>query len=146
MGIHRCALETPVTFTRDNGESSGSPCVRIYACWSRLGPHICLTRGPTNGGSPPLAIVVCSLLLSSLFRTRLNLFVCPASSAKPSSPFSNDQAAQAFHQPSQSASAFEARTETVTIPLFSGHFPLQYPSIHPSLECSRTPDPAGEVM
>jgi hypothetical protein len=116
---------TPVTFTRDRVGSSGNPCVRIYACWSRQGPPICLARGSANGGGPPLAIVVCSSLLLPLFRTTLNSFICPASSAKHSLPFSNDQAARAFHQPSHSASAVDARTEskvditiveTVTIP------------------------------
>jgi hypothetical protein len=66
-------LATPVTFTRNGGESSGSPCVCIYACWSRLGPPICLGRGPANGAGPPLAIVLCSLLLLSLFRTNIEL-------------------------------------------------------------------------
>lgn len=84
----------------------------------------------------------------------LNSSVYSASSAKPSSPFINNRAPQAFHQPSHSASvsAVEARTESktgitivenVTTPqpsLISGHSPPQHPSIHPSCERARTPD------
>jgi hypothetical protein len=85
-----------------------------------------------------------------------NSFVYSAPSAKSSSPLTNDRTHQAFHQPSHSASAVEARTksndditmvETVTTPepsFFSVHSPSQHQPIHPSLERSRTPDPPGE--
>ena len=88
----------------------------------------------------------------------LNQFVYSAPSVKPALPLTNDRASRAFHQPSLSASAVEARTEskdditiveTVTTPqpsLFSGHSPPQHPPFHPSLERSRTPDPPGDDL
>jgi len=126
-------LATHATFTRDGGRSSGSPRIRDMRTLesprvtNQSRSRIRQPRRPATGDS--------------------------ASSAKPSSPFTNDPAPWAFHQPSHSASAVEARTESkddiiivenVTTPqpsLFSGHSPPQHPSIHPSLERARTPDP-----
>ena len=88
----------------------------------------------------------------------LNPFVYSVPSVKPALPLMNDRASRAFHQPSLSASAVEACTEskdditiveTVTTPqpsLFSGHSPPQHPPFHPSLERSRTPDPPGDDL
>ena len=129
-----------------------------YVRWSRLGLLISLARGSVNRGGLPLAIVVCSFSSSLIFGTMLNSFVYSAPSVKPASPLTNDRASRAFHQPSLSASAVEARSEskdditiveTVTTPqpsLFSGHSPPQHPPFHPSLERSRTPDPPGDDL
>jgi hypothetical protein len=138
-----------VTFTRDRGGSSENPCVRIYACWSRLGPPICLGRGPANGAGPPLAIVVCSLLLLSLFRTNIELirmssiirqtfFAVFERSSSPSLPLCVRSCSYRYY--------LSSKLSQYLSPLFSSHFPLQYLSIHPSLKFSSTPDPAGDYL